>query len=153
MRGDEVLQRGAWGVDGDGRSITTQTPFLLGSTSKSFTALAVAQLVEAGRIGLDTTASTYLPWLRLGDADTAGTVTVRQLLTHTSGLPQVWSTDLTDRYDSRPGALTRLGLGVHAMVTARPPTSPPTRARDRAVDVDQPAVPRGADTIPANHLW
>ncbi|MBQ1020755.1 beta-lactamase family protein [Micromonospora sp. D93] len=107
IRGDEVLQRGAWGVDGDGRPITTQTPFLLGSTSKSFTALAVAQLVEAGRVDLDTTASTYLPWLRLGGADTAPTVTVRQLLTHTSGLPQVWSTDLTDRYDNRPGALAR----------------------------------------------
>ncbi|MBQ0993099.1 serine hydrolase domain-containing protein [Micromonospora sp. H61] len=107
IRGDEVLQRGAWGVDGDGRPITTQTPFLLGSTSKSFTALAVSQLVEAGRVDLDTTASTYLPWLRLGGADTARTVTVRQLLTHTSGLPQVWSTDLTDRYDNRPGALAR----------------------------------------------
>ncbi|MET8259259.1 serine hydrolase domain-containing protein [Micromonospora sp. NPDC005205] len=120
IRGDEVLQRGAWGVDGDGRPITTQTPFLLGSTSKSFTALAVAQLVEAERIDLDTTASTYLPWLRLGDADTARTVTVRQLLTHTSGLPQVWSTDLTDRYDNRPGALAR---SVRDLASVRPTTA------------------------------
>ena len=110
-------RRGAWGIDGDGRPITTQTPFLLGSTSKSFTALAVAQLVEAGRVDLDTTASTYLPWLRLGDQDTARRVTVRQLLTHTSGLPQVWSTDLTDRYDNRPGALAR---SVHDLASVRP---------------------------------
>ncbi|MEU1588086.1 serine hydrolase domain-containing protein [Micromonospora sp. NPDC005710] len=120
IRGDEVLQRGAWGVDGDGRPITTQTPFLLGSTSKSFTALAVAQLVEAGRVDLDTTASTYLPWLRLGDADTTRTVTVRHLLTHTSGLPQVWSTDLTDRYDNRPGALAR---SVRDLARVRPTTA------------------------------
>jgi CubicO group peptidase (beta-lactamase class C family) len=117
VRGDEVLRRGAWGVDGDGRPITTQTPFMLGSTSKSFTALAVAQLVEAGRVGLDTAASEYLPWLRLGDVDTARTVTVRQLLTHTSGLPQVWSTDLTDRYDNRPGGLAR---SVRDLATVRP---------------------------------
>ncbi|MGC4749895.1 serine hydrolase domain-containing protein [Micromonospora sp. DT201] len=117
VRGDEVLRRGAWGVDGDGRPMTTQTPFMLGSTSKSFTALAVAQLVEAGRVALDTPASTYLPWLRLGDAVTARTVTVRHLLTHTSGLPQVWSTNLTDRYDNRPGGLSR---SVRDLATLRP---------------------------------
>lgn len=107
IRGDEVIRQGAWGVDGNGQAMTARTPFLLGSTSKSFTGLAVAQLAEAGRIGLDTTAATYLPWLRLGDADTARTVTVRQLLNHTSGLPPVWNSDLTDRYDNRPGGLAR----------------------------------------------
>ncbi|GIE76681.1 penicillin-binding protein [Actinoplanes philippinensis] len=107
IRGDRVIQRGAWGVDGDGRPITTTTPFMLGSTSKSFTALAVTQLADSGRIDLDTAAVTYLPWLRLGDETTARTVTVRHLLTHTSGLPQVWSSDLTDRYDNDPGGLAR----------------------------------------------
>lgn len=117
VRGGEVLRRGAWGVDGDGRPMTTRTPFMLGSTSKSFTALAVAQLVEAGRVDLDGAASGYLPWLRLGDADTARTVTVRQLLTHTSGLPQVWSSGLTDRYDNRPGGLAR---SVRDLAALRP---------------------------------
>ncbi|MGC5284905.1 serine hydrolase domain-containing protein [Micromonospora sp. DT231] len=117
VRGDKVLRSGAWGVDGDGRPMTAQTPFLLGSTSKSFTALAVAQLVEAGRVDLDTAASTYLPWLTLADAHTARTVTVRQLLTHTSGLPEVWSTGLTDRYDNQPGGLTR---SVRDLATLRP---------------------------------
>jgi CubicO group peptidase (beta-lactamase class C family) len=109
-RGRVVMSRGYGPV-------TADTPFLIGSTSKSFTALAVAQLVEAGRVDLDTAAATYLPWLRLGDADTARTVTVRQLLTHTSGLPQVWSTDLTDRYDNRPGGLAR---SVRDLATLRP---------------------------------
>ena len=112
VRGTEVIRQGTWGVDGNGRPITAQTPFLLGSTSKSFTALAVAQLVEAGRIDLDTAASAYLPWLRLGEA-----VTVRRLLTHTSGLPQVWSTGLTDRYDNEPGGLAR---SVRDLATLRP---------------------------------
>ncbi|MET8202333.1 serine hydrolase domain-containing protein [Micromonospora taraxaci] len=117
IRGNETLQHGAWGVDGDGQPMTVHTPFLLGSTSKSFTALAVAQLVESGRVHLDTPVSTYVPWLRLGAADTARTVTVRHLLTHTSGLPQVWSTGLTDRYDNRPAALTQ---SVRDLATLRP---------------------------------
>ena len=126
IRGDEVIRRGTWGVDGEGRPVTARTPFVLGSTSKSFTASAVTQLVEAGRVDLDAAASTYLPWLRLGGADTAPAVTVRQLLTHTSGLPQVWSTGLTDRYDNSPGALAR---SVRDLATLRP-TAPAGRAHE-----------------------
>ncbi|WP_203820026.1 serine hydrolase domain-containing protein [Paractinoplanes ferrugineus] len=117
VRGDQVLRQGAWGVDGDGRSMTAQTPFLLGSTSKSFTALAVTQLARAGRIALDDPARTYLPWLRLGAEDTARTVTVRQLLTHTSGLPAVSNSTLTDRYDNSPGGLAR---SVRDLAAVRP---------------------------------
>ncbi|HWS34993.1 MAG TPA: serine hydrolase domain-containing protein, partial [Actinoplanes sp.] len=107
IHGDRVVQRGAWGRDGDGAPMTGSTPFLLGSTSKSVTALAVAQLAEQKRVNLDGTAVTYLPWLRLDDMDRARSVTVRQLLTHTSGLPQVWSETLTDRYDNSTGGLQR----------------------------------------------
>ena len=117
VRGDRVLRQGAWGVDGNGRPMTAQTPFMLGSTSKSFTALAVTQLARAGRVDLDSPARAYLPWLRLDDEDTARTVTVRQLLTHTSGLPKVSNTSLTDRYDNRPGALAR---SVRDLATLRP---------------------------------
>ena len=117
VRGDRVLRQDAWGVDGDGRPMTAQTPFLLGSTSKSFTALAVTQLARTGRVDLDAPARTYLPWLRLGDEDTARTVTVRQLLTHTSGLPAVSSSTLTDRYDNSSGALAR---SVRDLASVRP---------------------------------
>lgn len=60
---------------------TTDTPFLLGSVSKSFTALCIMQLVEKGKIGLDENISTYIPNGKDGDK-----ITVRQLLNHTSGL-------------------------------------------------------------------
>ena len=117
VRGDRILRQGTWGVDGDGRTMTARTPFVLGSTSKSFTALAVMQLVRAGRVDLDAAARAYLPWLRLGEERTARTVTVRQLLTHTSGLPAVSSTTLTDRYDNRPGGLAR---SVRDLAALRP---------------------------------
>lgn len=57
------------------------TPFLLGSVSKSFTAACVMQLVERGRVKLDSPVSEYLPDARYG-----GRITVRELLTHTGGL-------------------------------------------------------------------
>ena len=51
--------------------------------NKMFTAIAIAQLVEQGRISLDDPIGVYLPDLR---AEIAETVTIHQLLTHTSGL-------------------------------------------------------------------
>ncbi len=42
--------------------MTPQTPLLIGSVSKSFTATAVMQLVEAGQLDLDAPVQRYLPW-------------------------------------------------------------------------------------------
>ena len=63
------------------------TPFIIGSLSKSFTALAVMQLVEEGKVDLDTTISDYINtsayFINASDGDR---ITVRQLLNQTSGL-------------------------------------------------------------------
>jgi CubicO group peptidase (beta-lactamase class C family) len=86
--GDEVVYLRGYGIAGtDGRAVTPQTPFILGSTTKSFTALAVMQLVEAGRIDLDAPVTRYLPWFRTGDAAASAQITVRHLLNQNSGLP------------------------------------------------------------------
>ncbi len=55
---------------------------MIGSISKSLTALAVMQLVEAGKIALDTELSRYL---HAFSGRPAGAITIRQLLSHTSG--------------------------------------------------------------------
>jgi D-alanyl-D-alanine carboxypeptidase len=62
---------------------TPDTVFEIGSITKQFTAAAIMLLVEQGKIGLSDPAGTYLP--QLPDAWKA--VTIRQLLTHTSGIP------------------------------------------------------------------
>lgn len=63
---------------------TAGTLFGVGSVTKSFTALAVLQLVEAGELALDDPVTDHVDYL----ADAPGEpVTVRELLTHTSGLP------------------------------------------------------------------
>jgi CubicO group peptidase (beta-lactamase class C family) len=58
--------------------------FDLASVSKLFTSIAVLQQVERGAMDLDATVASYIPAFA---AQGKGTVTVRQLLTHTSGLP------------------------------------------------------------------
>jgi D-alanyl-D-alanine carboxypeptidase len=59
----------------------------IGSNTKSFTAVAVLQLVGEGKVGLDKPVETYLPKLLRGDGIDGRHITVRQLLQHTSGLP------------------------------------------------------------------
>jgi len=67
--------------------VTPQTPFIIGSLSKSFTALAVLQLVEAGQVDLDAPVTKYLPWFRTADPTASAQITVRHLLHQDSGLP------------------------------------------------------------------
>ncbi|MGK8557422.1 serine hydrolase domain-containing protein [Nocardia gipuzkoensis] len=69
------------------RPVTEDTFFRIASITKTFTAIAVMQLWERGRIDLDAPASEYLRAYRLVPADpNFGPVTVRHLLTHTSGI-------------------------------------------------------------------
>jgi hypothetical protein len=59
--------RGFGKADDFGHPVTPRTPFIIGSLSKSFTALAIMQLVEAGKIELDAPVQRYLPWFRVAD--------------------------------------------------------------------------------------
>ncbi len=68
---------------------TIDTRFNLGSINKTFTAIAIAQLVEAKLLDFHATVSTYLPDYRNPNA--AGEITIHQLLTHTAGLPPYMS--------------------------------------------------------------
>jgi len=65
--------------------VGAQTLFNIGSISKSFTALAIAQLVDDHKLDLDAPIIVYAPDVRLSEPQR--TVTLRQLLSHASGLP------------------------------------------------------------------
>jgi CubicO group peptidase (beta-lactamase class C family) len=86
VSGNDVVHARGFGDAGDGRA-TAQTPFLLGSTSKSFTALAAMQLVDAGRLDLDAPARLYVPEFQLANQRAADRITVRQTLQQTTGMP------------------------------------------------------------------
>ena len=106
---DEVLFAEAYG-----NCESIDTPFLIGSLSKSFTALAVLQLAEQGRIDLDAPISAYLDassYLR--NASEGDRITVRQLLHHTSGLgtyQSLGSAQSTDSYGTYTYANVNYGL-------------------------------------------
>src|SRR5215208_2126965 len=62
VKNGEVVHLQTFGdADEDGNAVTVRTPFKIGSLSKSFTALAVIQLVEEGKIQLDAPVQQYLP--------------------------------------------------------------------------------------------
>jgi CubicO group peptidase (beta-lactamase class C family) len=70
--------------------ITEDTVFRIASITKTFTAVAIMQLWEQGLVDLDAPASEYLRAYRLVPAKASfAPPTVRQLLTHTSGIPEV----------------------------------------------------------------
>lgn len=93
IQGDQVLYMKGYGTDAD-QPVTPQTQFHIASLSKSFTAVAIMQLVEAGEIDLDAPVQRYLPEFTLADPAAAAQITVRELLNHTSGLGDAGIPDL-----------------------------------------------------------
>lgn len=89
VEGEQIVHLGGYGkADQRGRPVTPQTPFVLASVSKPLTALAVMQLVEAGKVDLDAPVQRYIPEFRVADPVASQQITVRHLLQHTSGLPE-----------------------------------------------------------------
>src|SRR6056297_1029732 len=84
--GDEVVYESGFGARHREANMpaTPDTLYGIGSATKPFTALVVRQLVERGEIGLDDPIFEYVPALEDAPGDP---VTIRQLLTHTSGMP------------------------------------------------------------------
>ena len=85
-RGDEVIYLKGYGTAGDGDPMTPDTQLYVASLSKGFTALAVMQLVEEGKIGLDEPVRAYLSDFTTNDRRLSDQITVRELLNQTSGL-------------------------------------------------------------------
>jgi len=81
----------AFGVKHLGRpadALTTRSVFHMASITKPLVATAIMQLVERGILDLDAPVVKYLPYFRLADAR-YNQITVRQMVTHTSGMPDV----------------------------------------------------------------
>jgi len=121
VEGDRIVHlRGFGQARPDGEAPTPQTPFCIGSTTKSFTALAVMQLVEAGKIDLDAPVQRYLPWFRVADPQASAQMTVRHLLNQTSGLPTSSGEIPLADFDNSPGAAERQARALSTLVLTRP---------------------------------
>jgi CubicO group peptidase (beta-lactamase class C family) len=108
VEGDQIVHlRGFGHARPGGSAPNPQIPFFIGSLTKSITALAVMQLVEAGKVELDAPVQRYLPWFRVADLQASAQMTVRHLLNQTSGLPVLpGELGLAD-FDDRPDATER----------------------------------------------
>jgi CubicO group peptidase (beta-lactamase class C family) len=88
VRNDSVILAKGYGVKTLGKPdrVNEQTLFAIGSSSKAFTALSVAMLVDEGKVRWDDPATKYLPGFQMYDPYVTRELTVRDLLTHRSGL-------------------------------------------------------------------
>lgn len=100
-----VLAFGYGGRTLEGGPVTEHTPFHIGSVTKTFTAAAAAYLAQEGILELDAPVEAYLPDFTMGPPFTPGSITVRHLLQHRSGLSQ-WSGH--DRRAQREGGFGHL---------------------------------------------
>jgi CubicO group peptidase (beta-lactamase class C family) len=105
VEGDEIVRLCGFGrTRPGGEAPSPKTPFFIGSLTKSFTAMAVMQLVEAGRVELDAPVQRYLPWFRVADPRASTRMTVRHLLNQTSGLPEMAGAQALLDFDESPDA-------------------------------------------------
>jgi CubicO group peptidase (beta-lactamase class C family) len=108
LRGDSVILARGYGFANLEHRVpaTDSTMYTVGSVSKQFTAAAIVLLSQQGRLGLEDPITRYLPE---GSAVWSG-VTIRHLLTHTSGIPQDtaldWSRDYSESEMVRSAAQT-----------------------------------------------
>jgi CubicO group peptidase (beta-lactamase class C family) len=94
--------------------VDTATVFRIASMTKSFTALAILQLRDAGRLALDDPAEKYVPELKALKYATADAprITVRHLLTHSAGFPEdnPWGDQQLAATDAQMAAMMRAGI-------------------------------------------
>lgn len=86
VKDGEVIYEKGYGHDSEGKPLTEKSLMRIGSASKSFTAFSVLQLVDEGEVNLDDPVVKYLPELKMDDARLKK-ITIRHLLSHTSGIP------------------------------------------------------------------
>lgn len=86
VKDGEIYFQDNWGSRSDGTPVTSETLFTLGSISKPLTSLALMKLVEQKNIELDQTIDTYIPSFQYNKNGFEKNITIRHLLTHTSGI-------------------------------------------------------------------
>lgn len=84
----EIIYLKGYGTAGGDRPMTPQTPMYIGSQSKSFTGLAIAQFIEQGLVSQSDPVQKHIPWFRVVDEEASATITVGHLLHHISGLSE-----------------------------------------------------------------
>ena len=90
VKDGQIVYTKGFGVErvGEDKPVTEHTVFGTGCVGKTTVATALMQLVDAGKIDLDAPVTDHLPYFKLAD-ERYKEITIRQLITHRSGLPDV----------------------------------------------------------------
>lgn len=91
---ERVIYSRGFGVENVDRPdvpVTGASMHRAASITKIFSGITILRLVEKGLLSLDAPVKTYVPWLTLRDAEAAEKMTLRHLLSHTSGLPKEYT--------------------------------------------------------------
>ncbi|MEO3885458.1 serine hydrolase domain-containing protein [Nonomuraea sp. B5E05] len=104
-------------LDGKGGTVPSSARYRIGSQTKLMVATVVMQLVEEGRLGVDDKLADVLPETAEQDlVELADEITVRQLIDHTSGVPNYFASGKIDPFDFttyvKPADLVKLARGV-----------------------------------------
>jgi D-alanyl-D-alanine carboxypeptidase len=143
--GDQVWRGAAGAADvTTGRPATAGLRHRVGSITKTFTAAAVLQQAESGRIGLDTPIGRYLPTLVPGER--GDTITVRMLLNHTSGLAEY----LPYAYPSLKAFPVLADTGPESLDDHRFTRFDPTELIEMGVTAPAVGVPGGTPGVYSN---
>lgn len=105
---NEIVYLKGYGTAGGGRPMTPQTPMYIGSQSKSLTGLAIAQLIEQGKIKPNDAVQKFIPWFKVADEEASKQITVSHFLHHTSGLSESGFTVVLDDNASNEDAVRAL---------------------------------------------
>ena len=104
---EETLFADAFGrADEKGSVVTLETPFQVGSVSKTFAAVLMVQLAAEGRLALDAPVVDYLPNFRTQNAETSRNITIKHILSHRSGFATIDGNRIQHENDRSPDALT-----------------------------------------------
>jgi D-alanyl-D-alanine carboxypeptidase len=97
VRGNRIVFTKAYGKQSEAAPARAQSPYQIASVSKQFTAAALLLLENDGKLSLDDHVARYLPGISGGE-----TITLRQLLSHTSGLQDYWPQDYSFKAMATP---------------------------------------------------
>ena len=122
VKDDVPSYAGLFGVDASGRPVAGDSQFVLGSTSKQFTGLAVQRLISEGRLSLDSKVSEVLPAFAAATGPAAG-LTVGRLLSHNSGYSTARGLEQWGWQPDRPNSIQENAATLASDRPDRPPGS------------------------------
>lgn len=109
VRDDSIVHQKAFGYADDlGRKMSISTPVALPAIANSFTAIAILQLAEKGKLDLDDNVVRHLPWFTLKDKEASSQITIRHLLLQQSGINHLDGETFFKKADTSKQALRTL---------------------------------------------